>query len=97
MTIHKYPLPVPRCSLELPAGAKILHVAMKDDRPCLWVLVDPTGPGETRRFLIYGTGTEIPDLQNKEYVATVLDDPYVWHVFEEVSRDEPLGLGPENG
>ncbi len=64
----------------LPKNARILKVGMQDEIPCLWALVNPEAERETRYFAISGTGDLIPDAW--EYVGTIFDRRYVWHVFE---------------
>lgn len=40
---------------------------------------------ETRYFAIYGTGWEM-DLDNSKYIGTVLDNIFVWHIYEEIVK-----------
>lgn len=66
---------------DLPVEAKPLHVAMQDGKLQMWVLLDPTTMTIKRRFVVYGTGQYILP-PHARHVGTVLDDMYVWHVFE---------------
>lgn len=82
--VLKYPLcgtgPI---SVELPAGAIIVHCDWQKSRPCIWALVDDhVEVKHTRVFYVVGTGWDI-DFQIKDHIATVLVDNYVWHIFEE--------------
>jgi hypothetical protein len=78
MNVWKYQLG-DDVTIELPEGAKILHVGMQGIYICLWCLVDPHAPRVERRFKVFGTGEYI---DAGEYIGTVMEGPYVWHVFE---------------
>ena len=82
-TIWKYGL-APECTQEIPRGGKILHVASQGDNMCLWVMVDPGMPKETRKFRVYGTGNIMLDNPGT-FIGTVLMNggSLVFHVFEE--------------
>lgn len=87
LTVYKYPLKLQdHWSLEMPIGAKILSVDNQREQITLWALVDasPEAPTEVRSFLIRGTGHNIDEGLNLEFIGTVLvhDGGLVWHVFE---------------
>ena len=87
MRIWKYSLTVTdHCSIEMQAGATILTVRATPSTivPSIdvWALVDPAADKAIRHFRVVGTGHPIPDLDVLEYVGTVFDKPFVWHVFE---------------
>jgi hypothetical protein len=69
--------------LRLPKGAKILSVLEQFGDVNMWVLVNPTGEQETRRFSVFTTGDDI-HFENLEFVGTVKlhDGRYMVHVFE---------------
>lgn len=46
-----------------------------------WVSADPDEPAEPVPFRVTGTGRPAPGFS--AHVASVLDGPFVWHVFEE--------------
>lgn len=80
--IWKFPIPViNRFKLDMPAGAKVLHVATQNDEPCIWALVDPARAVEARRFRLVGTGHEVTN--PGEYVGTFMmrDGALVFHLF----------------
>lgn len=92
MIVWKFPLKVEKNALsvsglgpfelEIPSGALVLTVGMQTE-PVLWVLVDPTQPQVTHRFLIVGTGHgEVPD--RFMYVGTFQMGWFVGHVFQEL-------------
>lgn len=58
-TVRKYPIIGPYAEIEMPKGAKILHVHAQRGNPCIWALVEPDRKPEKRRFYSYGTGMEI--------------------------------------
>lgn len=82
--VFKYPVEVSdKFSLLLPMEARILAVQMQRDKPCLWALVDPNAPVETRNFRVAGTGNPIEE-ENLEYIGTfqMAGGNLVWHLFE---------------
>jgi len=83
LSVFKYPVNlVDEFSLELPIGARILHVESQAGTNCLWALVDPKAPKELRHFRLAGTGHPIDDYAIGDHIATWQDGPYVWHLFE---------------
>ena len=84
-------------TFNLPKGAIARHADMKDNSLNLWVEVDndPEAPKEERRFIFIGTGGPVPD--NSCFISTVMNPPYVWHVYETAATDgaKRLFLAPE--
>jgi len=93
MTIWKYVLK-PTCELEMPKGAQILSVqtqqqmnvgsGAQSEEVCLWALVDPAQPKETRRFSVFGTGHTVLTDVGMRFLGTVQLElgRLVFHVFE---------------
>ena len=81
--IFKYELTHPGLTILLPLGAEILDVQYQYHGFMMWAKIDNTEPLVERRFLIFGTGWELPDVEMK-YISTVLSEngDLVWHVFE---------------
>lgn len=83
-TIWKYPVLSPNGIVEMPAGAKVIHVHEQHGNPCLWAEVDPDADIVDRVVEVVPTnGT--PDGEN-EYVGTVhlkdlYGDPIVFHIY----------------
>lgn len=73
----------PECSIEMPVGSEILSVREQKETICLWALVDPSAPKETRRFVAFGTGHDIPD-ESLSFVGTahLQGGALVFHIFE---------------
>jgi hypothetical protein len=69
-------------SVEMPIGAKVLHVEDQRGAACLWALVDPEATKEVRCFRLAGTGHPIDPATIGEHVATWQSGPFVWHLFE---------------
>ena len=85
MKVWKYELPIAdEFSLELPKGAKIIHAGQQEsDHWCIWAVVDPDVPTESRTFRFAGTGHEIDELPEKlVHIASWQRWPFVWHAFE---------------
>lgn len=93
--IYRYPIEFSkdgRFKLELPIGARLLHVAPQDRapyQPSLWALIDKeraeNGDTVVRTFRIVGTGHEHEDIWPEEYIGTWQLHGFVWHLFEEPS------------
>jgi hypothetical protein len=79
-TIWKYPLPASG-RVSMPAGSLIRTIQMQGDAITLWAEVDREALSVERVFLVAGTGSSIPE-QIVNYVGTVQQPPYVWHVYE---------------
>ncbi|MBL4904338.1 MAG: hypothetical protein JKY62_17070 [Desulfocapsa sp.] len=82
--IYKYKLGQHPAVIEMPVGAKVLHVDAQHGHLMLWAEVDedPHAPTEERTFLIIGTGFSFPEELKKEFIGTVLQGYLVWHIFE---------------
>lgn len=89
MTIWKYVFTDNEDSFQIPCGAEILTVQTQNDgiggleQICLWALVDPEQPTETRTFYAHPTGGNLGSRKQK-YIGTVqmFAGKLVWHVFE---------------
>ena len=82
-TIYKYVLSlVENPALDMPRGARVLDVQIQNNEICLWAIVESTEKLETRKFFIAGTGNPVPQGAG-DYIGTVQQDRFVWHVFEE--------------
>lgn len=82
-TVWKYTLQ-PKIDLEIPEGAEILTVGSQGSEIVMWVKVDPGARKETRTFVGFGTGHDIPDKLPLTYIGTVsFENPaLVFHIFE---------------
>jgi hypothetical protein len=89
LTIHKFTLNRGgTTTVEVPAGSRLLKLALQNDTATLWFLVNPTSPKVVRRFNGYVTGVDIEypirDQSNLSYVDSVLfrNGDHVVHYFE---------------
>lgn len=70
-------------SVVMPAGANPLYVADQNGNLCLWAVVNPQKPSESRDVWVVGTGNSMPteiELYG-DYIGTVQQGRFVWHVF----------------
>ena len=91
--IYKYPITrsintYGAFELRLPLAARILSCQIQNDQLCFWVAFCAPDEGEafevtTRNFQIIGTGKRFESLNSMEFIATVQQGSYVWHIFEE--------------
>jgi hypothetical protein len=73
----------PYADVMMPIGAKPLSVHGQSDEICLWAEVNTEANHEARRFVIVGTGHQIPQDAGAFIGSALLDDGrYVFHVFE---------------
>lgn len=84
--VYKYPIEITGCvKVTMPKGAKVLNVLWVKGELCIYALVDPKAEEENRNFRIFGTGHNISDTFNGEYIGTFLScgGCFVFHLFEE--------------
>jgi hypothetical protein len=83
MTVWKFTLDITDVQeIAVPIGAEPLHVAMQDGVLCLWALVDPDCSHVLRPFYVTGTGNPAPAPPVANYIGSVHQSPFVWHVWE---------------
>ena len=81
-TIWKYPLTVTDYqSVRMPKGAEILSVADQQGELCVWALVDSDAELEDRMFYIFGTGNSFNEVIPMNFLGSVQQNVFVWHVF----------------
>lgn len=72
----------------MPANAKILHVDVQNEVPCIWAEIDTIETQKVeRRFHIFGTGHKMPAKVALDHLGTFLIDHgrFVFHVYEELA------------
>lgn len=82
--IYKYTFPLTpgEFTLSLPDDASILDCQVQHGVGALWALLNPLHPVREVSFAVVGTGHAFPlEWRRMDYIATVQDDPYVWHIF----------------
>jgi hypothetical protein len=79
-TIWKFQLTA--MEISMPFDAEICTFQYQAGVPCVWAIVDPDVMSVTRRFRIFGTGSELPTIDQCCYVGTAQEGPFVWHLFE---------------
>jgi len=67
--------------ISMPADAELLQVQDQGGTITIWAVVEPKAARVMRRFRIVGTGHAF-DVEPLEYLGTVQQGAYVWHVFE---------------
>lgn len=89
-TIWKYVLPEFGQPIQMPMGAKVLHLGAQNNDACLWAEVEPEQPAQERRFIPVGTGHPMPPV-DLTYVGTTLlfENTLVLHWYE-IDSPEPV-------
>ena len=85
-SVYKYPLQISALNIvQMPSGARVLHVADQAGVTTVWALVDPEVEKVVNRyFWVFGTGQPIDDPDPLAYLGTSMAGGFVWHVFEEI-------------
>lgn len=69
--------------IQMPVNAKIISAQNQSGKICIWAIVNPENLRENRMFRVYGTGNPFNgDNVNLEFIATIQDRIFVWHLFE---------------
>lgn len=69
--------------INMPKGAQIISVGEQHNNVCFWAVVDPDAKMHERRFVVVGTGHDMPDLPLKPLGSVLVDGGvWVWHLFE---------------
>jgi hypothetical protein len=89
--IYKYPLNLtdrPKQTIDLPAGAEVIHVGVQYEVIYVWAIVDVSQRMQPRDFAVLSTGYASFDRSTMKHVGSVImhQGSLVWHVFE---RKEP--------
>lgn len=77
--VWKYRLELGINHLLMPRGALPLTAQIQHTSITLWAEVDPTVKREQVTVDVVGTGHPVPD--GTQYLATVQQPPFVWHVY----------------
>lgn len=85
-TIWKFPIDMDGFVLTLSSNARVVHVAMQGDQPCVWIQHHPeAGEQLKREFRVFGTGHPIPNEWcwnvDAGHVGSWQDGPFVWHLY----------------
>lgn len=91
ITIYKYPIQptTEEIELSIPGGGPVLSAGLgPNGQPCVWSIVDLEQEDKPVKIYCVGTGWPIDWIMAKsaaiEFVGTIKDGIYMWHVFKEV-------------
>ncbi len=69
-------------TIPMPEGAEVLSVGIQQAGAiCIWALCNQKVSMEPRRFVVKGTGHPADDVHKGDFIGTVFDRQFVWHVF----------------
>jgi len=82
--IWKYQIPLKTSfEIQMPLNSDILHLQMQNDKPCLWVKVNPyEKETELHHFVFITTGLKEEEENLKNYLGTIMFSNLVYHLFE---------------
>lgn len=95
-TIYRYALTITgRQSVEMPVGAKFVHVHDQEGCPTVWVECDPEKPLAPRDLFVVGTGWNqvVGNGEQAIYRGTSYSGSFVWHVYEICPRPNNVESG----
>lgn len=83
-TIHKYKIGPASISGIRARSGPVRHVGADPQGDlCVWIEVDPNEEElHVRKFLIVGTGGEVPDNRIVAHVGSTVEGAYVFHIYE---------------
>ena len=83
MVVFKYRIePIEEPTIQLPRGARFLHVGEQDDELYVWALVDSSQPWHTLELVVIGTGWGHKSTNIGPHIGTVqMRNGLVFHVF----------------
>lgn len=81
--IWKYPIPVRNDvhAIQVPHGAKFRSAVMQNGVLVLYAEVNPDAPAYPHAVTVAGTGVAFDPLLAGEYIGTVQEEIFVWHVY----------------
>lgn len=99
MIIYKYPLERERnqygfLTVDMPLKARIQSAIVQDEKIVLYAAVFPDVPDKVspRTIFVAGTGRETPTEVEQifHFVDTVVQGPFVWHIYAEPAMKPEL-------
>lgn len=82
MRIWKFTLDITdEQTVGIPLNYRALTVQMQNGVLCMWALVDPDSSTVTRKVFVVGTGNPCDHISACQYLGSVQERAFVWHVF----------------
>jgi hypothetical protein len=84
ITIWKFPLAICHSQVvRMPEGAKVISIQIQNGEPVVWAEVDTDAPNVFRTFFTFGTGDEMDQAFEGQFVGTYQMDQgrFVAHVY----------------
>lgn len=70
---------------KVPEGAHFFYAGQDPSGElCAWAYVNTAEPEVHRRIAVVGTGQPFPFESGADFLGTVVEGPYVWHIFAEM-------------
>ncbi len=68
--------------IEIPFDSKFLVAKLQNNQITIWFHCYSENKLEERTILIYGTGHEVLKESEMDYLGTIIQDSFIWHIFE---------------
>ncbi len=80
--VLKHKLNMGLTQIELPVESKVVLAGVQDGVIYIWV-EQPTGDvaKHIETFYVIGTGRDITGHKNMDHVGSVLQGPFIWHIY----------------
>jgi len=78
-TVYKYD--ITRGYAEIPTPFKVRKVGYQAMTLCLWAEVDTKNSPRRFEFFAVPTGGTVPEIADLEYLDTVFEGAFVWHIY----------------
>ena len=87
-TVQKFPFHLStKIEILMVVGADILRVAMEDDRPTLWALMDLRRKRVKRYLRAYCDEQSLDSYSELSYVGSIHASGSLWHIFDAGDRE----------
>ena len=78
--------------VRMPIGAKVLSVGMQNTDITVWAEVTPYADLEERMFYVVSTGDRVPDKNKVQFIGTVSEGAFVWHIYVQRVKNSNVEL-----
>lgn len=85
-TVHKFVLTEVSNDVEMPRGARFLHVDNQRESITFWAEVDTRQPSCVRHLYVVGTGDEVPPFAEHIGSCLMAGGTFVFHLYADPER-----------
>lgn len=92
--IFKYPIAdcnrdeQPFDRIRMRSGARLISAVIQSDYLYIYAIVETDNPPTIRNVYVIGTGSIVPNHIIDNYITTIEQEEYVWHIFDGGEENE---------